>query len=181
MDTGLLQELTTLGEAMIELPFTAARCFVDPSREREVQEVGWKAYDACIRVMNTATHQLYADPAFCSATGQTMQDGMRWHRMVSAGTGAFFGALWPAVGLPTAAEVTTLRAELRAMRSELSALRLEAEEARAAQEARTGAKLVKSVLFENRVNEPAVPVWDGHIKPIKQFSVPGEYHNATNS
>ena len=44
---------------------------------------------------------------------------LRWQRLNAAVAGAFFSALWPAVGLPSSTEVEGLRSDVRAMREEL--------------------------------------------------------------
>lgn len=163
MNANFFQDLMKLGEAMVELPIAAMSRAIAPDGERKVHEAGWKAYDAWVRVMNSATGQLYNDPSFGAATGRAMQDGLKWQRMASASAGAFFAALWPAVGLPTAAELTELHAELRALRDEVAASRLEAEEARAAETALRSA-------IELPPNDSLATMWHGWI-PAAPFAV----------
>jgi hypothetical protein len=148
---------------MVELPFATMRRMVDPDGERKVQEAGWNAYDAWIRVMNAATDQLYNDASFGSATGRAMEDGLKWQRMASASAGAFFSALWPVVGLPTAAELTELHADVRALRDEVAAARLEAEEARAAE------TILRSAA-EPPANDSMAAMWDGWLPTAVPFS-----------
>jgi hypothetical protein len=52
---------------------------------------------------------------------------LRWQRFNTAVAGAFFNALWPAVGLPTGSEVAQVRADIRELREELRAAVIEAE------------------------------------------------------
>jgi hypothetical protein len=158
------QELARLGEAMVELPFAAVRRLAEPDGERKVQEAGWRAYDAWVRLMNAATDDLYGDAAFGAATGRSMEGALRWQRMSSAMAGAFFGTLWPAVGLPTAAELTELRAEVRALRDEAGAARLEAAEARAAE-------FAPRLAAEHPANDSLAAMWDGWVPPAAPFSV----------
>lgn len=174
MDPKLFREFAKWGETMIELPFAALRGLADPEgeRERKVQEAGWRAYDAWVRLLNAATDQLYGDAAFGASTGRAMEGALRWQRTASAAAGAFFGTLWPAVGLPTAAELTELRAEVRALRDEVAATRLEAEEARAAEFALRPAA-------EHPANDSLAAMWDGWIQPAASFAVRKERTDAS--
>src|SRR5271154_6680625 len=86
-----------------------------------------------------------------------MEASLKWQRLGSAMTGAFFAALWPAVGLPSAAELTELRAEVGALRDDLAAARLEAEEGRAAGiDVRAG---------ERQVDDQLTRMWNGGWAP----------------
>jgi len=153
----LFQELTRLGEAVVELPLAAMRRFADADGERKAQEAGWKAYDTWVRAISAATDALYDSEAFGAAAGRWIESGLKWQRLSSAAAGAFFGALWPAIGLPTAAEMTELRAELRALRDEAAAARLEAAEARAAQ------PVLPPAAGEHPTNESLAAMWNGWI------------------
>ncbi len=164
MDAQFFREFAKLAEAMVELPFVSARRLIDPDGERKAQEAGWRAYDAWVRLLNAATDQLYGDAAFGASTGRSMESALRWQRMASAAAGAFFGALWPAVGLPTAVELTELRAEVRALRDELAGARLEAEEARAVQFA------PRRQAAEHLANDSLAAMWDGWIAPAAPFA-----------
>jgi hypothetical protein len=141
------EQWTKLGEAMVEMPFVAARSMFAQDRdsqkrnsqdrersgEQDLQQAGWKAYDAWVQLLNESANGLYNSPAVGSSVGRSMEASLKWQRLGSAMTGAFFAALWPAVGLPSAAELTELRAEVGALRDDLAEARLEAEEARAAE------------------------------------------------
>lgn len=135
MNAKFFEQLAKLGEAMVEMPFAAARSVMAQNRqdaEQELQQAGWKAYDAWVRLFNEAANAIYASPEIGASVGRSMEASLKWQRLGSAVTEAFFAAVWPAVGLPTATELTELRAEVGALRDDLAMARLEGEEARAA-------------------------------------------------
>jgi hypothetical protein len=103
----------------LELPMAAANRVLGNVDDTTVQEAGWKAYDAFVSLTNEATNQLYANPLMATLTSSTMERSLRVQRVGSAMASAFFGNLWPALGLPTANEVSGLRTELAALRSEV--------------------------------------------------------------
>jgi hypothetical protein len=129
-------QLGKLSEAMVEIPFAAARSMTAQNGqggEQELQQAGWKAYDAWVRLMSESANSFYDSPELGASVGRSMEASLKWQRMGSAMAGAFFAALWPAVGLPTATELIELRAEVGALRDDLAVARLEGEEARAAE------------------------------------------------
>jgi hypothetical protein len=103
----------------LELPMAAANRVFGNVDDGTVQEAGWKAYDAFVSLTNEATNQIYANPLMGALTGSTMERSLRMQRVGSAMASAFFGNLWPALGLPTANEVAGLRTEVAALRSEV--------------------------------------------------------------
>jgi hypothetical protein len=110
-------QLGKLSEAMVEIPFAAARSMTAQNGqggEQELQQAGWKAYDAWVRLMSESANSFYDSPELGASMGRSMEASLKWQRMGSAMAGAFFAALWPAVGLPTATELTELRAEVGA-------------------------------------------------------------------
>jgi hypothetical protein len=159
------EQLSKFSEAMVEMPFVAARSILaqnggslgeqDPSKD--LQQAGWKAYDAWVQLINESTNGLYANPEVGSSVGRSMEASLKWQRLGSAMTGAFFAALWPAVGLPSAAELTELRAEVGALRDDLATARLEAEEARAAE--------IAVPMSERQVGDPLTAMWNGGWTP----------------
>ena len=155
------EQLSKFGEAMVEMPFVAARSMFAQDRERhgeqELRQAGWKAYDAWVQLLNESANGLYASPEVGDSVGRSMEASLRWQRLGSAMTGAFFAALWPAVGLPSAAELTELRAEVGALRDDLAAARLEAEEARAAE--------IEVPLSEREAADPLTAMWNGGWSP----------------
>ena len=116
-------------QATTEFFVSAASSLVAEDGQKSVQQAGWKAYDSWVRMTNEATNALYAEPLVIEVTSRTLETGLRWQRVGSAMAGAFFSALWPAVGLPTAEEVSGLRGEVRAMRDQLSEATLGARQA----------------------------------------------------
>ncbi len=159
------EQWAKLGEAMVEMPFVAARSMFAQDRERggehdlekDLQQAGWKAYDAWVQLLNESANGLYASPEVGASAGRSMEASLRWQRLGSAMTGAFFAALWPVVGLPSAAELTELRAELGALRDDLAGARLEAEEARAAE--------IETAAGERQVGDPLTAMWNGGWTP----------------
>jgi hypothetical protein len=103
----------------VELPLAAANRLWGEGSENTLRGAGWKAYDAFVSLANEATNLLYADRGFATLTGRTIEQTLQIQHMSGAAAAAFFGNLWPAVGLPTAKEVAGLRSELAAMREEL--------------------------------------------------------------
>jgi len=104
----------------LELPAAAANRILGKGDEQALNKAGWKAYDAFVSLANEATNSLYQDKTVGSVTGQVMETALRAQHIGSALTSAFFGNLWPSIGLPTASEFASLRTEIAAVRSELA-------------------------------------------------------------
>jgi hypothetical protein len=102
--------------AWFDLPAAAAQRLLGWGDDETLGEAGWKAYDAWIRLANTATNRLYASRAVGEFTGRAMETVLKVRRVGDALSAAFFGNLWPAIGLPTATEIHALRDELIALR-----------------------------------------------------------------
>ena len=155
------EQLSKFNQAMLEIPLVAARSLVAPeggqNGEQQLQQAGWKAYDAWVQLVDGSANGLYASPEVGASVGRSMEASLKWQRVGSAMAGAFFAALWPAVGLPSAAELTDLRAEVGALRDDLAAARLEAEEARAAE--------IDLPADEPKVNEKLTAMWNGGWTP----------------
>jgi hypothetical protein len=161
----LFEQWMKLSEAMVEIPFVAARSMFERDGEQapqqdlkmDVQQAGWKAYDAWVQLLNESANGLYNSPEVGSAVGRSMESSLKWQRLGSAMTGALFAALWPAVGLPSAAELTELRAEVGALRNDLAEARLEAEEARAAE--------IELPAGERQAGDALTAMWNGGWSP----------------
>ena len=95
------------------------RHFADKGIDRQLHELGWKAYDTVIGAANGATNRVFTSPTVGQVLGGAIDIMLRWQRLNAAVAGAFFAALWPAVGLPSATEVEAIRGEMRSMREEL--------------------------------------------------------------
>ncbi|MGH7779375.1 MAG: hypothetical protein ACREQR_06080 [Candidatus Binataceae bacterium] len=112
------------GAIMIDLPFAAAKRVLARTDERELNEAGWKAYDAIVKVANDATSRVYTNSFFGRAAAGAMEAAVRAQRLNVALSGAIFANLWPAIGLPTAVEVALTRSEIETLRNELAEARV---------------------------------------------------------
>jgi hypothetical protein len=147
----------------LELPAATVKRVVSSDGERAMYEAGWKAYDALVGFSNEVTNQLYGSEMFGSAASRLIDATVRWQRFQNAVAGAFFGSLWPAIGLPTASEIESVREEVRAMREELAAQRAEEAAARAVEARRPTRERITSPVMIPSTN-PAVhqvAVWSG--------------------
>ncbi|HJU12124.1 MAG TPA: hypothetical protein VJ728_14670 [Candidatus Binataceae bacterium] len=123
MPTGsfLAKELTNFLEAVwLDLPFEAGKIMLGVGNEKAWRKAGWKAYDAWIALTNELTNMAYADPIIGEATGRVMEAALRLREINGTIAGAFFGNLWPILGLPTQREMIALREDLLALREELA-------------------------------------------------------------
>lgn len=128
-----LENIFNLAEAtVVDLPIAAAKRLAGSQDERELHEAGWKAYDAAVAIANDATNRIFTTPAVATLTSRSLDAAVRWQRLNNALQGAFFAALWPSVGLPTATQLQAARDELSDLRGEIKAMRLEAEKRAAA-------------------------------------------------
>ena len=120
-DSSFSDEILKLAQCLMPEPPTAKvkRIVADGGIDRQVHEIGWKAYDTVVGAANNATNRLYSNPAVGNVLGGAIDIMLRWQRFNAAVAGAFFAALWPAVGLPSAAEVEALRRDMRSMREEV--------------------------------------------------------------
>jgi hypothetical protein len=107
--------------AWVKLPGALTRQLTGDGSEQDVHEAGWKAYDAWVRWANEAVNRLYADRAFSEMAARTFETNLGFGRVAETFASAFFGNLLPAIGLPTASEVHSLRGELTSLREELLA------------------------------------------------------------
>jgi hypothetical protein len=126
-----IDHLVTAAEAaFIDVPFAALKRMAGVGDEREVYAAGWKAYDALINSASEAINRLYTDERYLRFAGRTLDVTLGVYRLNTAVAGAFFATLWPAIGIPTAADVEGLREELHSLREEYSAARAAAAEER---------------------------------------------------
>ena len=103
----------------VELPGAVTKQLTGAGSEQDVYEAGWKAYDAWVRLANEAVNRLYADRTFSEMAARAFETNLGFGRIAETFASAFFGNLWPAIGLPTASEVQSLRGELTSLREEL--------------------------------------------------------------
>jgi len=159
------EQWNKFSEAMVEMPFVVVKSLFAQSGEEardrtlqmDLQQAGWKAYDAWVQLLNESANGLYASPEVGNSVGRSMEASLKWQRLGSAMSDAYFAALWPAVGLPSGAELTELRAEVGALRDDLAMARLEAEEARAAE--------IEVPVGERQVGDSMTAMWNGGWTP----------------
>jgi hypothetical protein len=123
-DTSFSDEMLKLAQCLMPEPPTSKvkRMVADITNkgiDRQLHELGWKAYDTVIGAANNATNRVFTSPTVGNVLGGAIDIMLRYQRFNAAVAGAFFSALWPAVGLPSATEVESMRGEVRAMREEL--------------------------------------------------------------
>jgi hypothetical protein len=123
-DTSFSDEMLKLAQCLMPEPPTSKvkRMVADITNkgiDRQLHELGWKAYDTVIGAANNATNRVFTSPTVGNVLGGAIDIMLRYQRFDAAVAGAFFSALWPAVGLPSATEVESMRGEVRAMREEL--------------------------------------------------------------
>jgi len=118
----MVEELANFARAAwFELPLMAARRMIGAADENSLAEAGWKAYDAWVKLANQAANELYSNQLVGDVTGRTIESALKVQRVGDAIASAFFGNLWPAIGLPTASDVRALRDEVMALREEARA------------------------------------------------------------
>jgi hypothetical protein len=127
-DSAFTDEMLKLAQTLMPEPPTAkvkrlvagiTDTIADKGIDRQLHEIGWKAYDTVIGAANNATNRVFTSPTVGSMLGGAIDIMLRYQRFNVAVAGAFFSALWPAVGLPSASEVEAIRSDVRAMREEL--------------------------------------------------------------
>ncbi len=124
-DSTFSDEMLKLAQTLMPEPPTAkvkrmvAEIIADKGIDRQLHEIGWKAYDTVIGAANNATNRVFTSPTVGNVLGGAIDIMLRYQRFNAAVAGAFFSALWPAVGLPSATEVEAIRGDMRAMREEL--------------------------------------------------------------
>src|SRR5579863_6355710 len=123
-DSTFPDEILKLAQTLMpEPPTTKVKRMVaeiaDKGIDRQLHEIGWKAYDTVVGAANNATNRVFTSPTVGNVLGGAIDIMLRYQRFNAAVAGAFFSALWPAIGLPSATELESVRGELRAMREEL--------------------------------------------------------------
>src|SRR5271170_19075 len=123
-DSSFTDEMLKLAQTLMPEPPTAkvkriVAEIADSGIDRQLHEIGWKAYDTVVGAANNATNRVLASPTVGNVLGGAIDIMLRYQRFNAAVAGAFFAALWPAVGLPSATDVEAIRGEVRSMREEL--------------------------------------------------------------
>ncbi len=117
--------LSFVEAATIDLPVAAVSRIFSEDADKDFHQAGWKVYDAAIGAAIALTDSLYTSPRVGRAAANVIERSLVVQRTVDAVAGAFFGSLWPSIGLPTNSEVKALRSEVRAIREELRSARME--------------------------------------------------------
>jgi hypothetical protein len=128
-ETSFSDEILKLAQCLMPVAPTAKVKQVIKSAQVEtsMSEVAWKAYDSVVGFSKVATNGLYTNATVGQVLGTSIDMMLRWQRFNTAVAGAWFNALWPAVGLPTGSEVAAMRADIRGLREELRSVVIEAE------------------------------------------------------
>ena len=128
-ETSFSDEILKLAQCLMPVAPTAKvkQVTAVKSAEAPLGEIAWKAYDSVVGLTKVATNGLYTNATVGQVLGTSIDMMLRWQRFNSAVAGAWFNALWPAVGLPTGSEVAAMRADIRGLREELRAAVIEAE------------------------------------------------------
>ncbi len=128
-ETSFSDEILKLAQCLMPVAPTAKVKQVIESAQVEtsLSEVAWKAYDSVVGLTKVTTNGLFTNATVGQVLGTSIDMMLRWQRFNTAVAGAWFNALWPAVGLPTGSEVAQVRSDIRGLREELRAAVIEAE------------------------------------------------------
>jgi hypothetical protein len=112
--------VTNLAEAtLIDLPLFGIGRLFDRSFSDELRKARWKAYDASVAITTELTNRLYTSRRVGWVSSRVLDTSLRVQRLADAASGAFFAALWPMVGLPTASEMRKLTDQVESLREQL--------------------------------------------------------------
>lgn len=116
----LADAFTNLAEAtLIDLPLLAMGRVFDRTFRDELRKARWKAYDAGVAVTTELTNRLYTSRRVGRVSSRVLDTSLKVQRLADAASGAFFAALWPMVGLPTASEMRRLTDQVESLREQL--------------------------------------------------------------
>lgn len=146
------EDLLTMYKAILyDFPLAGTKWGFGMRQENKVAETLWKGYDAWVRLANASIDDLYRNPFFSDLMVSSLDRGLRWQRLNQAATSALFAALWPTVGLPTAASVEALHEEIVALDARVKAqdaiVQTLREEARALQALREEFRFLLAALL----------------------------------
>lgn len=113
--------LTVYRNFFVDLPLTWVGQRLGLKEEQETVAIGWKGYDAGVRLANSGLDSLYRNPLSGKVMGRSLEVLLRWQQINKTVAGAFFTTVWRSVGLPTTDETQALRAQVQALREELRA------------------------------------------------------------
>ena len=116
----LADAVTSLAEAvLIDLPLFAIGRSFDRSFSDDLHHTAWRAYDASVAISTDLTNRMYRSRRFGRVSGPALDASLKAYRLADAASGAFFAALWPMVGLPTASEIRRLSDKIESLREQL--------------------------------------------------------------
>jgi hypothetical protein len=152
------RELGKFAHALwLDLPMAMTQRLLGDSDENTLSTAGWKAYDAWVSLTNEATNQLYENPVVGAFTGRTMESALRLRQVSGTIASAFLNNLWPALGLPTADQVSRLRAEIASLQGVIEEVAVarnqNVPQAAAHRSAEEGLKLVRGHGHAQRTHE----------------------------
>ena len=137
--------------------------------EASLSDVAWRAYDSVVGLTKVTTNGLFTNATVGQVLGTSIDMMLRWQRFNTAVAGAFFTALWPAVGLPTGSEVAQVRADIRGLREELRTAVIEAETnedyARELHEAVRHSIVNGNEVADREPSSQQVSIWTGWTDP----------------
>jgi hypothetical protein len=112
--------VTRLAEAaLVDLPLFAIGRLFDRRFSGELRGAAWKAYDATVAITTDLTNRAYSSRRVGRVSGRALDTSLKVQRLADAASGAFFAALWPMVGLPTASEMRRLSDQIESLREQL--------------------------------------------------------------
>jgi hypothetical protein len=178
-DTSFSDEMLKLAQCLMPEPPTSKvkRMVADITNkgiDRQLHELGWKAYDTVIGAANNATNRVFTSPTVGNVIGGAIDIMLRYQRFNVAVAGAFFSALWPAVGLPSATEVESMRRDVRAMREELRDAVAE-RDARDDFASELHVAVRESIISQKAVENAAARESNGHAHAAAEARRPGVY------
>lgn len=170
-ETSFSDEILKLAQCLMPVAPTAKvkQVIASAQVETSLSEVAWKAYDSVVGLTKVTTNGLFTNATVGQVLGTSIDVMLRWQRFNTAVAGAWFNALWPAVGLPTGIEVAAVRADIRGLREELRAAVIEAETnedyARELHEAVRHSIVNGDEVESRRPSSQQVSVWTGWTDP----------------
>lgn len=175
-DTSFSDEILKLAQCLMPVaPTKKVKEVIDRAEiearlaEASLSDVAWRAYDSVVGLTKVTTNGLFTNETVGQVLGTSIDMMLRWQRFNTAVAGAFFTALWPAVGLPTGSEVAQVRADIRGLREELRAAVIEAETnedyARELHEAVRHSIVNGSEVADRGPSSQQVSIWTGWTDP----------------
>src|SRR6266446_3102322 len=117
------EDLGTVYQTLfLDLPFAGAKWGMGIGGGKETAEVAWKGYDAWIRWTSASIDDLYRSPLLGAVVIRSLDGFLRWQRLSSALTKAFFAGMWQTFGFAQITDMQTLQIEVHALREEFRAL-----------------------------------------------------------